>query len=430
MKLRRPIFVYSGNLVGGGEHLIFNRAKCAASLGLKPAIVTSPGPMDELYRSVARLIHVDAPLINRLSCTPALAHRVADQVVELLGHEPSLVEATGVPDTYFASLLAEKLPQTDYYLLIIRPGTRLARAWPSLSDLWPSPARLWQALKGRKDNGVLGALSAAGRILSVNSVCADDAARLAGLGRICAEIHPVIVPRDPVEVGLRPANPHYLLTVARLDGGMKSYVKGLIVTFSQLAANHPGLRLIIVGDGPDRERLEAVSDEIGISDRVDFLGTQSTDSLAHLYAHARVFVGMGTAICESAMHGVPSIIALAYNPAAESPGYFGDPCIRGFGEEVEGQPKGPLMDKLLPILLDPSFAKKIGERGRTVAFRDYSVEGATERLERLLSRSPTVRIPHPWPMPRLKHMAIALIKGYWFKERLAREVLAEAKPAT
>ena len=421
MRLRRPIFVYGGNLVGGGEYLILNRAKCAASLGLRPVIVTSPGPMDSRYRSVARLIHVDAPIINRLSCTPALAHRVADQVAELLGHEPSHIEATGVPDTYFASLLADKLPQTDYFLLIIRPGTRLARAWPTLSDLWPLPGRLWQALRGRKDNGVLRALSDARRIISVNDACSDDAARLAGLERIRADIHPVIVPRHPADDTIHDATSPYLLTVSRLDGGMKSYVEGLIVTFGQLADEYPHLRLLIVGDGPARAKLEKLADKIGISGRVDFLGTQSPGHLANLYARAIAFVGMGTAICESAMHGVPSIVALAYNPAAESPGYFGDPRIRGFGEEVEGQAKSPLMDRLRPILLNPSLGKIIGERGRIFALREHSVERATARIEQLLSRPHGGGACHPWPMPRLKHMASAFIKGYWFKKKLARE---------
>lgn len=377
--------------------------------------------MDGHYRTVARLIHVDAPLINRLSCTPALAHRVTSQVAKLLGPEPSHIEATGVPDTYFASLLAEKLPQTDYFLLIIRPGTRLARAWPTADDLWPSPGRFWQALKGRKDNGVLRALSDSRRILSVNAACADDAARLAGLERICADIHPVIVPRHPVGDVICNATSPYLLTVSRLDGGMKSYVEGLIVTFGQLAGEYPGLRLQIVGDGPARGRLERLADRIGISSRVDFLGTQSSGRLANLYAQASAFVGMGTAICESAMHGVPSIIALAYNPSSESPGYFGDPAIQGFGEDVEGQTKGPLMDWLRPILLNPSLGKIIGERGRILAFGEHSVEGATARIEQLLSRPHVGGPTHPWPMPRLKHVAGAFIKGYWFKEKLARE---------
>ena len=53
MSLRRPIFIYSGNHVGGGEYLCLRRAEAAVRLGLRPVIITSPGPMDEAYRRVA-----------------------------------------------------------------------------------------------------------------------------------------------------------------------------------------------------------------------------------------------------------------------------------------------------------------------------------------------------------------------------------------
>ena len=53
---------------------------------------------------------------------------VADEITALVGPQPAHIEATCVPDTYFASLLAARLPDSDYSLLIIRPGTSLSRA--------------------------------------------------------------------------------------------------------------------------------------------------------------------------------------------------------------------------------------------------------------------------------------------------------------
>ena len=78
MSLRRPIFIYSGNHVGGGEYLCLRRAEAAVRLGLRPVIITSPGPMDEAYRRVARLLHVDAAIFNRPAFTPGIAAAVAD----------------------------------------------------------------------------------------------------------------------------------------------------------------------------------------------------------------------------------------------------------------------------------------------------------------------------------------------------------------
>lgn len=45
-----------------------------------------------------------------------------------------------------------------------------------------------------------------------------------------------------------------------------------IAAFARIAAQYPKARLIISGDGPERDRLGALADELGISGRVDFTG--------------------------------------------------------------------------------------------------------------------------------------------------------------
>jgi glycosyltransferase involved in cell wall biosynthesis len=418
--LRRPIFIYSGNHVGGGEYLCLRRAECAVRLGLKPVIITSPGPMDEQYRRVARLLHVDAAIFNRPAFTPYMAVAVADDLAALLGPEPSHIEFTGLPDSYFASLLARRLPDSDYSLLIIRPGTVLSRAWPAWSDLFPDPRRILHALKGRKENGVLGMLSAQGRVLAVNRPCADDAARLAGRSSVVATIEPVIVPFAGVATAI-PTTAPYLLTVARLDGIMKAYVRGLVVAFAALRASHPSLRLKIVGDGTDRPATEALAARLGVASSVDFLGTLSPGILPELYAGAAAFVGMGTAACEAAMQGVPSVLALAYDAECRSPGCYGEPMVEGFGEVVLGQAKHPVVEVLRPLLADPALARQKAERGRARAFADNHPDAATERMRLLLSRAPVVPAPHPYPMPKLRQLLRNVLRGYGSRRPLARE---------
>ena len=222
--------------------------------------------MDEAYRRVARLLHVDAAIFNQPAFTPGIAAAVADDLTALLGPEPSHIEVTGLPDTYFASLLARRLPGSDYSLLIIRPGTVLARAWPGWRDFFPDPRAAWHAVQGRKENGVLQALAAQGRVLAVNQACADDAARLAGLPPVEAALEPVIVPCGPVLPAVAPPRPPYLLTVARIDGIMKGYVRGLVEAFAQLVRTHPGLRLKVVGDGPDRPLTEELVARLGVAE--------------------------------------------------------------------------------------------------------------------------------------------------------------------
>jgi glycosyltransferase involved in cell wall biosynthesis len=419
--LRRPIFIYSGNHVGGGEYLCLRRAECAVRLGQRPVIITSPGPMDAAYRKVARLIHVDLALINRPAFTPGMAAAVADELAALLGPEPSHIEVTGLPDSYFAALLAARLPQTDYSLLIIRPGTVLSRGWPSWGDVWPDPRRALQALKGRKENGVLRALAAQGRVLSVNRPCVDDAARLAGLPSLEAHIEPVIVPLAETATSAREDGPPYLLTVARIDGIMKGYVRGLVVAFAALRAEHPGLRLKIVGDGPDRPATEALAERLGVSPHVDFIGTLPPAALPVLYRDAAAFVGMGTAASEAAMHGAPSVLALVYEQECLTPGCFGEPGVEGFGELVPGQARRPVLEVLRPLLADPVLARQVAERGRARALADHHPDAATERMRALLSRPPVAPVPHPWPLPKFRQLFGNIIRGVAWRRPLARE---------
>ena len=377
--------------------------------------------MDEAYRQVARLLHVDAAIFNRPAFTSAMATATADDLAALLGPEPSHIEVTGLPDSYFASLLARRLPDSDYALLIIRPGTVLSRGWPTWSDLWPDPRRLLHALRGRKENGVLRTLSAQGRILAVNQPCADDAARLAGLPSIVAGIEPVIVPFAGAASAAAASSSPYLLTVARLDGIMKGYVRGLVVAFATLRKAYPSLRLKIVGDGTDRPATEALAARLGITSSVDFLGTLSPAALPELYVGAAAFVGMGTTACEAAMQGVPSVLALAYDAECRSPGCYGEPSVEGFGEVVPGQAKHPVVEILRPLLADPALARRVAERGRLRAFAENHPDAATERMRVLLSRSAVVSAPHPYPLPKIRQLLRNVLRGYGSRRPLARE---------
>ena len=405
-RLRRPVFIYSGNHVGGGEYLCLRRAECAVRLGLKPVIITSPGPMDEPYRQVARLLHVDATIFNRPAFTPDMAEAIADDLAALLGPEPSHIEVTGLPDSYFASLLARRLPDSDYSLLIIRPGTVLSRGWPTWSDLWPDPRRLLHALRGRKENGVLRALSAH--------------AWLASLPSIVAGIEPVIVPFVGVASAGASSAP-YLLTVARIDGIMKAYVRGLVVAFATLREAYPSLRLKIVGDGTDRPATEALATRLGVSSSVDFLGTLPPAALPELYVGAAAFVGMGTTACEAAMQGVPSVLALAYDGECRSPGCYGEPSVEGFGEVVPGQAKHPVAEVLRRLLADPALARQVAERGRVRAFAENHPDAATERMRVLLSRPAVVPAPHPYPLPKFRQLLRNVLRAYGSRRPLAHE---------
>ena len=70
----------------------------------------------------------------------------------------------------------------------------------------------------------------------------------------------------------------FILSVNRLDRAKR------IDLLIEAAAHAPGLRVVIAGDGPDRERLEALARERGLDGRATFTGRISDAELADLYA--------------------------------------------------------------------------------------------------------------------------------------------------
>jgi len=70
----------------------------------------------------------------------------------------------------------------------------------------------------------------------------------------------------------------FILSVNRLDRAKR------IDLLIEAAAQSPGLRVVIAGDGPDRERLEQLARELGLDGRATFAGRVSDVELADLYA--------------------------------------------------------------------------------------------------------------------------------------------------
>ena len=101
----------------------------------------------------------------------------------------------------------------------------------------------------------------------------------------------------------------------------------LLRAVARLADRHPGVLLTVFGDGPYRETLERLADELGIAERVDFRGHVETyDEVWSNLGHARVAVqpseregfglfpleamaaGLPVVYCESSESAVPELV--------------------------------------------------------------------------------------------------------------------------
>lgn len=137
--LRRPVFIYGNNVVGGAEYMFLRRSEAARRLGLEPVIITPPGAMDAKYRAVARVLHAPRPLLAKAGAWPGLNARLVGQLAAQLGPGPWSFEATAMPGLHLASLLAERLPGSDYAFFVIGPQAAPRHRPPRLADLITAP---------------------------------------------------------------------------------------------------------------------------------------------------------------------------------------------------------------------------------------------------------------------------------------------------
>lgn len=105
-----------------------------------------------------------------------------------------------------------------------------------------------------------------------------------------------------------------LLTVGRMDSRQR--YKGqdrVIAAIPYIVAQGHDVEYLLVGEGDDRARLEALARHAGVSERVRFLGAADLQVLTELYRMADLFVmpstgeGFGIAFLEAMASGTPAL---------------------------------------------------------------------------------------------------------------------------
>jgi glycosyltransferase involved in cell wall biosynthesis len=140
-----------------------------------------------------------------------------------------------------------------------------------------------------------------------------------------------------------------------------------------------GVRLTLAGDGPERTALEALARELGVADRVRFLGAVPHDEVPALYAGADAFClpsfaeGLPTVLIEAMACGLPVV---ATN-------------VMGTAELVEDGVSGYVVPPARPdriaaalraLAEDPELRARTGAAGRARVERDYEQTAAIARL--------------------------------------------------
>ena len=146
------------------------------------------------------------------------------------------------------------------------------------------------------------------------------------------------------------------------------------------------IRLVIVGDGPERPKLEAAARHWGVADRVEFRGKVSATELQGAYARASAFVlpSVFDARGDTEGLGVVALEAMNYGTPVVASRIGGIPDIVEDGVTGLLVPPGDaaaLAATLRRVLDEPDLARKLGEAGRRRLHEQFSWEAITARWD-------------------------------------------------
>ena len=165
----------------------------------------------------------------------------------------------------------------------------------------------------------------------------------------------------------------------------------LIHAWPLVLATTPDATLLLVGDGPYRNRLERMARHLGVDGSVVFTGAPSRAELPAYFDAGDVFAmpcrtrrrgldveGLGMVFLEAAATGLPVVGGDSGNSA--------DAIRDGeTGYVVPGVSVADLADRLKRLLNDPCAAKAMGEKGLAWVHQEWRWEIITQRFAEILA---------------------------------------------
>lgn len=180
-----------------------------------------------------------------------------------------------------------------------------------------------------------------------------------------------------------------ILTVGRLVE-----VKGIeysIRAIAQIVPKFPNVLYQIVGEGPLREELRSVAEQLGVSEHVKLLGARTTEQVANLYNNAHIFILSGVVGRDGAEEGQGIVLLEAQ--AAELPviashvGGIPESVVDGeSGFLVPERDVDALAEKLIYLIEHPEIWPEMGRAGRAYVEANYDINKLNGRLVEIYQR--------------------------------------------
>ena len=165
-----------------------------------------------------------------------------------------------------------------------------------------------------------------------------------------------------------------ILYVGRL--GKEKSVDLIIKSFSLVNKVQKNTALVIVGDGPEREKLEKLTKKERIDKKTLFTGFINRDQIPLVYKDADIFVfasqteTQGLVVPEALASGLPCVVV--NDPA------FKDVVIEGRNGLLASDKPKDFAGKTLKLLENPTLRRKLSTNAQAFASQNFSIEKQVE----------------------------------------------------
>ncbi|MBS3113801.1 glycosyltransferase family 4 protein [Candidatus Woesearchaeota archaeon] len=157
----------------------------------------------------------------------------------------------------------------------------------------------------------------------------------------------------------------------------------IIEALAKVRENHDA-ELWIVGGGYYKKNLELISEHLGLSKHVKFLGSKSKKELAQIYNMATIFVlanyqEITPAVNEALACGTPVVVMECGGRRFVIPN-------ESYGLVAKKFDTDDIADKIIKLIENKRLAQKIAKNGRAYVLKNFSLEGVAEKFYRSFTK--------------------------------------------
>jgi glycosyltransferase involved in cell wall biosynthesis len=144
-----------------------------------------------------------------------------------------------------------------------------------------------------------------------------------------------------------------------------------VMAMHEILAEAPQARLVLAGDGPERERLRALIRDQGLASAVQIL--TGPNDVAALYAASDIAVlpSVSEGLPGGAIEAIASGLPIVATPNGGTPEVYEHGVS---GVSVREQTSRGLAEALAPLIADPALRERMGQAARLRAERLFSID--------------------------------------------------------